>query len=113
MQHRTTPHQRPVSGIDEAHRDHLDAVRFQRLDLILTYHPWLHIDAHHKRHIRTIDIRIEQSDFVSQLRQRDCQIHRDGGLSHSTLARSHCNDVLDSGQRHRLCLRRPCMHMSH
>ena len=55
--------------------------------------------AQHQRDVRPIYIGIEQADLVSHLRERDGQVHRQRGLAHAALARTHGNDGIDSRQR--------------
>ena len=65
VQHRAAPHQRLVAGIQEAHRHELDAVLFERLDAIAERHRRL-VDAHHERHVGTVNVGVQQADLVAQ-----------------------------------------------
>ncbi len=98
VQHGPAPDQRLVAGIQEAHGHDAHAVFFERLDA-LADGVRLGADAHHERHVGTVDIGVEQAHFVAQARQRDGQIHRNGGFSDAAFARSDGDQILDAGDR--------------
>jgi hypothetical protein len=111
MQHGPAPDHRLVSGIQQPHRNHFDPVLLNRLYAVSFQRLRLRVErAEHERNVRTVDVSIQQADFVAELGKSDCEIHRDGGLSYSTLSRADSDDVLDAGQR--LRSRRDPMRMS-
>ena len=67
MQHGAAPDQRLVARIQEPYRDDLEAVGFERLNPVVAENFGLRADAEHQRHVGTVNVGIEQTDFVSQL----------------------------------------------
>ena len=92
MQHRTAPNQRLVSGIQNPTRDHLEAVRFERLNAVVGENFRLRVEAQHQRHVGTIHIGIKQTDFVSELGQDNRKIDSERGLSHAAFAGTNGDD---------------------
>ncbi len=99
VQHRAAPDDGLVPRIKKSNRDHLQPKRLQRLDAVFPNRLRLPAHAQHQRDVRPVHIGVEQANFVSHLRQRDRQVHRQRGLAHAALARTHGNDGIDSGQR--------------
>ena len=99
--HRPAPDER-LAGLGEIPDGHpLDPILLDRdeefLALLLTGFSFrLQVfRAGHDGHGRPIDIGVGETDPVSQARQRDGEIHRNGGLAHAALAGGHRNDVRD------------------
>ena len=99
VQHGTAPDDGLVAWIQKSNRDDLQPKGLQRLDAVFPNHLRLPAHAQHQRDVWPIHIGVEQANFVSHLGQRDCQIHRQRGLSHSALARTYSDDGIDSRQR--------------
>ena len=112
VQHRSAHHQRLVAGRDQPDRDELHAVRQDRLDAIVSNDVRLPCRSEHRRHVRPVDVSVDQADLMAQLGQCDRQIHRDGGLADSALAAADRYNVRYSRQRLRP-LRCSCSHVSH
>ena len=55
--------------------------------------------AHHQRHVRTVDVGVQQAHLVAQARERDRQIHGDGGFSDAAFSRTDCDQILDARYR--------------
>ena len=98
MQHGAAPDQRLVARIQEPHRDDFEAVGFERLNAVVAEHLGLRADAQHQRHVGTVNVGVEQTDFVSQLGQHDGKIDGERGLSHAAFARTDGNDSAHTGQ---------------
>ena len=94
---------RQISGLSpgfrKPDRDDFETVGFERLDPVVAENFWLRADAEHQRHVGTIHVGIEQTDFVSQLGQHDGKIDGERGLSHTAFARTDGNDSAHTGQR--------------
>ena len=65
----------------------------------------LGLDAEHDRHVGPVDVAVDDADAAAQLRQRDGQVHRDGGLADAALAGADGDDVADAGDRRAAALR--------
>ena len=71
------------------------------LDHVALAHARLLRRAHHQRHIRPVDVRVDQPHPLSQLRQRNRQVHCDRGLAHAALAGTDSDDLRNAGQCYR------------
>ena len=69
MQHGAAPDQRLVARIQKTDRDDFETVGFERLDAVVAKNFGLRADAEHQRHVGTVHVGVEQTDFVSQLGQ--------------------------------------------
>ena len=85
-------------GFREAHGHDAQAVFFERLDAFADGLR-LGANAHHERHVGTVDIGIEKPHLVAEARQRNREIHRYGGFSDAAFARSDGDQILDAGNR--------------
>src|SRR5216683_5551445 len=119
VQHRSAHHHRLIARRDQPHRNELHPMRQNRLNPVLAHNIRLPRNPHHHRHIRPIDIRIDQPDPIPQLPQRHRQIHRNGRLANPTLTTPNRHHMRHSRQRLRPLRRagsgprRSCSHMSH
>ena len=86
------------SSGQEAHRDDLQAVLLGRQDLLAVGRQ-LRFHAEHDRHVRAVDVAVDQADLAAALRQRDRQIDRDRRLADAALAGADGDDVLHARQR--------------
>ena len=74
-------------------------MRFERLNAIIAQNLGLSIQSEHQRHVRAVDVGIEQSNFVPHRRKRNGEVYRERGLSRRLPSRTNGNDGIDSGQR--------------
>ena len=74
-------------------------MRFQRLNAIFSQNFRLRTGAQHQRHIRAVNIGIEQADLMPQLGHRNRQVHRKRRFPDATFSGSDSNDGLDPRQR--------------
>ena len=56
------------------------------------------VDPQHSRHVRAVDVAVQQPHLRSELTQRHRQVHRHRGLAHPALAARHRQRVLHAGQ---------------
>ena len=52
-------------------------------------------EPHHARDVRAVDVAIEEPDAESLLRERDGEVHRDGGLADTALAARDRDDAAE------------------
>ena len=57
------------------------------------------VRPHHQRNVGPVDIGIQQPGLVAQLRQRNRQIHGNGGLPDAAFAAAHGNQIRNSRYR--------------
>ena len=98
VQHRTAPDDRRIVAGQEAHRDDLQAVLLRRDDL-LAVGGELRLQAEHDRHVRAVDVAVDDADAAAALGERDREVDCDGRLADAALAGADRDDVLDAGQR--------------
>ena len=60
---------------------------------VLADYVWLTRHPEHGRHIRTIDVRIDQSHFEAPFCERDSKIDRDRRLAYPALTATYGDDV--------------------
>src|SRR5580692_9134736 len=70
-----------------------------RFDAIVSEYLGLLVDPEHEGNVWAINVGVEQTDLVSELRHGKRQIHRERGLSDSTLAGTDCNNRFHAGKR--------------
>jgi hypothetical protein len=99
VQHRAAPYDRLIARIEKSNRDDFQSESLQRFDAILTNHPWLSAHAEHEWNVGTVDIGVEQADFVAHFCERDRQVHRQSGLADAALARPNSDDGVDTRKR--------------
>ncbi len=99
MEHRSSPDERLVSRIQEADRNHLEAVRVDRRNMVLTHHLWLLVGAEHERNVRSVNVSIEQSDFMTHLRECERQVDCERSLADAAFAGTDGDDGVDARQR--------------
>jgi len=87
VQHGSAPDQRFVAGIQKTHGHDAQSVLFERLDA-LADSVRLGANAHHQRHIGTVDIGVQEADLMAEARKRNREIHRYCGFSDAAFARS-------------------------
>src|SRR6267154_3906742 len=93
MQHRPSPDHRLVAGIEQPHRNHLQPLRLHGNDVLVCGGLGLLRRAPHNRHVRAVHVGVEQSDLVSELRQSQREIHRNGGLADAAFAAGDGDEV--------------------
>ena len=81
------------SAGQKAHRDHLEAVLLGRHDL-LAVGGELRLDAEHDRHVRSVDVAVDDADLAAALGEREREVHRHGRLADAAFARADRDDVL-------------------
>ena len=99
VQHRSAPDDRRIVVGQEAHRHDLHAVLLGRDDLLAVGRRAACLQAEHDRHVRPVDVAVENADAAAALRQRQREVHRDRRLADAALARADGDDVLHAGQR--------------
>src|ERR1035438_4524206 len=98
MQHWPAADERVVSRIEEAYRNHFQAMRVDGRNVIFAHHLGLLVGAEHQRNIGTVDVSIEQADPVTHLAERERQVNGKRGLANSTFAGTNGDDGIDAGQ---------------
>src|SRR5215475_3736173 len=95
MEHRAAPDDGLVAGIEQPDRHGLHAVIDGR-----DYHFASHIRhvfaAHHNRHVRSVNVGIEDAHFRPRQAERHGQIDRDRGFAYAALAGADRDDVFDA-----------------
>ena len=71
----------------------------KRDDPVIRQNLGLGASAEHQRYVRTVDIRVKQTDSVAKFGQRDRQIHRKRGFPHAAFPGTDGNNGRHSGQR--------------
>jgi hypothetical protein len=61
--------------VEKTNRDDLEPMRIDGRDLIFAHDLGLLVGTQHERDVRTIDVAVEQSNFVAHLAKSDCQIN--------------------------------------
>jgi hypothetical protein len=84
MQHRAAPDHRGFLLREEPHRHDLDAVLLGRPDLLADGFE-LRLQAEHDRHVRAVDVTVEDADASAVFRQRHGKIDRDRRLADAAL----------------------------
>lgn len=74
-----------------------DTVRFDRNEFVVLVGSGTFLSAEHESHGRTIDIQIDQADFITEFREGDCEVGGDCGFTDTAFAGSDGDDVLGSG----------------
>ena len=96
VDHRSAPDDRLAFIQEKANRDQLDAVAHDRLDrAIATGDLGLFLDAHHQRHVRPVDVGVQQTDACARLRQGHGQVDAGGALADAAFARGDGDHILD------------------
>src|SRR3989441_3957417 len=95
-EHRPAPDGRLVSLDEERNGYQLDAVALDGNDLVVLRVRFFALGAEQDRHVRPVDVGVEDARPGTQLRQREGQIHGGGGLSDATFAGANRHDVLDT-----------------
>ena len=102
-QHRPPPDGRLVGLDEERDRDNFDAVTLDRDDLLVLSVRLLVLGPQKDRHVRAIDVGIEDAGSGPKLRQRQSDVHGAGRFAHAALAGAHRDNIFDP--RHLLLLR--------
>jgi len=76
VQHRTTPDDGLVAGIQESHGDNLQAVRQDRFNALVADRLGLRVGSDHERNIWPVDVGVQQPNLVAHFRQSQREIHR-------------------------------------
>ena len=97
MQHGAAPDHGLVARIQEAHGNHLDALRHHRNDAFVLRGLWFRVGAEHDGHIGAVNIGVHQSDFVSKFRKGQSKIYGDSGFPHATFSAGNCYEILHAG----------------
>src|SRR5262245_40765449 len=96
MEHRPSPDDGLVAGIEQPDGHGLHAVIDGR-----DYHlaaPIRHVfAAHHNRHVRAVNVGVEDAHFRAHQSERHGQIDRDRGFTHAAFAGADRDDVFDAG----------------
>jgi hypothetical protein len=89
-------------------------VGFKRLDAIVAQNFGLATEAKHQWDIGSIDVRIEQTNFMAELRQCKRQVYGERGLAHASFTGADRDDAAYArqGLRRRWLLTRGTVHMS-
>src|SRR5579883_2181132 len=98
VEHRATPDQGLVAGVQESHRHYAHAVLFERLDAFAN-RVRRGANAHHERDVGAVDVGIEQANLVASTRERDGEVDRDGGFAYTAFTGSDRDQVLDARNR--------------
>ncbi len=53
----------------------------------------------HNRHVRPVNVGVEQPNFVPELYQSECEIHGNRGLAYAAFAAGYGNKILYAGNR--------------
>ena len=100
--HSTTPERRSIWIDEEADRKQLDTISLNGVDeltsIFLNGIRTFVLHMKHLRHRGTEDIRIQQSNFISQTGQCNGEVRRNGRLAYTTFTGTDSNDVLDLRQ---------------
>jgi len=94
VEHRAAPDQWLPWLDQEAHRHHLHAVGLGR-DKFVPARVGHMRDAHHRGHIGTVDIGVQQAYARAAGRERHSNVDRHGTLSNAALARGNRNRIAD------------------
>ena len=62
----------------------------------------LRLHPEHDRHVRPVDVGVDDADLAAALREREREVHGDRRLADAALARADGDDVLHAGQRCRV-----------
>src|SRR6267142_840852 len=92
MQHRSSPDQGLVPGIEESDRNYLEPVYGKGLDAIVPQYFRLLAQSQHQRNVRSVDISIEETDSVPHPREDDRQVNGQSGLADASLPRNNGDD---------------------
>ena len=71
-------------------------MRVDGSNLIFAKNLGLFVGAKHERDVRTVNVAVEQSNFIAHFAERDRQIDRQRGLADSALAGTNGDDVVDA-----------------
>ena len=111
--HAATPEHRIVRVDEEADGEHLHTVFLLRTDKLSSLHGFQIgsriLQSEHLRNGRTEDVRIQQSDLVTFVRQSHGEVGRDGGFAHASLAGRYRDDVLHLRKQLRRLRRQLCL----
>src|SRR5581483_803767 len=116
VQHGATPDQRLVARGQKADRNHLHTVALERLNAVVGQQPWCRARAQHERHVRAVDVGIEQADFVSELAESEGEVHSQCGLADAALSGTDSDNGIYARQRLRaggLLWAAGSMHVAH
>ncbi len=67
-------------------------------DLVAGANRGLLARAHHQRHIRPVNVGVNQADALAQSRKRNGEIDGDGGFAHTALPGTNGDNLGDAGQ---------------
>ena len=99
MQHRSAPNNGFVAGIEQAHRNHFDALRLHGNDVLVGCRGRFLLRAEHDGDVGPVDVSIEQTNFVAEFREREREIHGDGRFSDTAFAAGHGDKIFHAGNR--------------
>src|SRR5262249_27925078 len=98
VQHRAAPDDRRIVLREETHRDDLQAVFLGRHDL-LSVGRELRLHPEHDRHVRAVDVAVDDADAAAAFRERDREVHGHRRLADAALAGADRDHVLHARQR--------------
>ena len=98
MEHRSTPDNGLISGIQKSYRDNFQSMRQNRLDPFITDRAGLGTGPDHQGNVGPVYICVQQTDLMPKLRQSQREVHRKRGLPDSALAGTNGDDVSNSRQ---------------
>src|SRR5262247_991819 len=96
MEHRPSPDDGLVAGIEQPDGHGFDAV-VDRRDYHLAANNRHVFAAHHNRHVRAVNVGVEDAHFRAHQSERHGQIDRDRGFTHAAFAGADRDDVFDAG----------------
>src|SRR5256885_483741 len=99
VQHRPAPDHGLITGVQQAHGNHLQPLRLDRNDALILRGFRLLCRAQHDRYVGPVNVRVEQADSVAELRQGQCQVYGDGGLADAAFAAGNGDEILHAGDR--------------
>ncbi len=97
VQHRAAPNHRCVAGAEQAHRDHLDALRFDRMNALVGRGPRFFLRAEHDGDVRAVDVSVEQADLVAEFRESERKIDGDCGFADAAFAAGDGDEIFYAG----------------
>src|SRR5437868_12842296 len=86
VQHGTAPDHGLIAGIEQAHGEHFEAGYFDGDDPLIHGGQRLLGGAEHDGDVGTIDVGIEETDFLAEMRERQREIYGDCGFAYAAFA---------------------------
>src|SRR3984957_13075314 len=97
VQHRAAPNHRRVAGTQQAHRDHLDALRFDGMDALVGRGARFFAGAEHDGDVGAVDVGVEQADFVAEFGEGEREINGDCGFADASFAAGDGDEIFYAG----------------